>query len=382
MHGLTTTSTADPSGWNGLIAAPLDEAFGLLASGEEGLSAQAAAAALARHGPNRIAEEGRLSALRELWRHAKSPLNGLLLALAAVSWALSDLRSAVVIAVMVVLSVGLGFVQEHRSNLAARRLKRMVQVHASLRRPGLAGADAEGFAEVPLEQVVPGDIVRLSAGDLIPADLRLVHAHDLFVNQSSLTGEAMPVEKEAITPAPGTDPLDRPDLCFMGASVVSGYAVGLVLRTGRHTFFGEIAEKITHTAATSSFEKGVNRFVWLMLRFMLVMAPTVFLINGLTKHNWWEALFFAVAVAVGLAPEMLPMVVTMNLARGAIAMAGKRTIVKRLDAIQNFGAMDVLCTDKTGTLTQDKVVLRLALDAGGHRSEEVLAHAWLNSHHE
>jgi Mg2+-importing ATPase len=328
-----------------MARSPEEDLFVRLNSNENGLSSEAAEDRLRADGPNRIAEEASYSLLRELWRRLRTPLNGLLFGLALTSWILSDLRSALVIAVMVVLSVGLGFVQEHRSSMAAARLKQMVQVHASVRRGGTKDADVEGFVRIPLEQVVAGDVVKLAAGDLIPADLRLLDAHDLYVNESSLTGEAMPVEKQAGIPQVDQPAIEMANLCFMGSSVVSGFATGIVLQTGRATYFGEIADRIVAADSATSFDKGLNQFVWLMLRFMMVLVPLVFLINGVTKHNWLEALFFAVAVAVGLAPEMLPMVVTMNLARGAIAMSRRRAIVKRLNAIQNFGAMDVLCTD-------------------------------------
>ncbi len=365
-----------------LATAEEDALFRQLGSALEGLNSATAQARLLTFGPNRIAEERRLSIVRELLRRFITPLNALLLTLAITSWVLSDYRSAIVIAIMVVLSVGLGFVQEHRSSVAAARLKSMVQVHATVKRPGTAGADQDGFVDIPLEAIVPGDVVRLAAGDLIPADLRLLSATDFHVNQSSLTGEVMPVDKQTLVVRDEGDPFETPNLCFMGSSVVSGFATGIVLRTGRATFFGEIADQIISTEPVTNFDKGLNQFVWLMLRFMLVLVPLVFVINGLTKHNWLEALLFAVAVAVGLAPEMLPMVVTMNLARGAIAMSRKRVIVKRLNAIQNFGAMDVLCTDKTGTLTQDRVILKLHLDVDGKDSEQVLAYAYLNSRFE
>ena len=364
--------------------ATLDEAvlFEKLASSPAGLAPAIAQSRLLSHGPNRITQERRLSIVLELIRRIGTPLNALLLALAITSWILSDYRSAVVIVIMVMLSVGMGFVQEHRSSLAAARLKRMVQVHATAKRPGADRADQEGFVDVPLEAIVPGDIVRLAAGDLIPADLRLLSATDFHVNQSPLTGESMPVDKQAIRLRDTDSSFDLPNLCFMGSSVVSGFATGVILRTGRATYFGEIADEIVGTETVTNFDKGLNQFVWMMLRFMFVLVPLVFLINGLTKHDWLEALLFAVAVAVGLAPEMLPMVVTMNLARGAIAMSRQRVIVKRLNAIQNFGAMDVLCTDKTGTLTQDRVILKLHLDVEGNDSEQVLAYAYLNSRFE
>ena len=218
---------------------------------------------------------------------------------------------------------------------------------------------------------------------MIPADLRLLAAKDLFINQSALTGEAMPAEKSA-APRIGdiADPFDRPNLCFMGGSVVSGYGDGVIVHTGARTYFGQLAAKIAGRRKLTSFDKGVNRFTWLMIQFMIVMAPAVFLINGVTKHDWLEALLFAVAVAVGLTPEMLPMIVTVNLAKGALAMSKKRVIVKRPNAIQNFGAMDVLCADKTGTLTQDRVTLKRHLDIRGTESERVLEYAYLNSHYQ
>jgi Mg2+-importing ATPase len=236
---------------------------------------------------------------------------------------------------------------------------------------------------VPIEELVPGDIVHLSAGDMIPADIRLLAAKDLFVSQSALTGEALPVEKVAVAAAPpaGTLP-DLPTICFMGTSVVSGTATGVVVATGNRTYFGSMASSVLGPRPLTAFDRGVNQVSWLLIRFMLVMVPVVFLINGLLKGDWLEAFLFGLAVAVGLTPEMLPMVVTANLAKGAVAMARRKTIVKRLNAIQNFGAMDVLCTDKTGTLTQDKIVLERHLNVVGEEDEEVLAFAYLNSYHQ
>lgn len=228
---------------------------------------------------------------------------------------------------------------------------------------------------------MPGDLVSLSAGDLIPGDLRLLTAKDLHVNQSALTGEAMPVEKSETVPADTIqNPFDLGNVCFMGSDVLSGTATGMILLTGPHTEFGRIAGDVTASRAPTSFDRGIAKFTWLMIRFIVVMVPAVFLINGFTKGNWLEALLFAVAVAVGLTPEMLPMIVTMNLAKGALAMSRKKVIVKRLAAIQNFGAMDVLCTDKTGTLTQNQIILQYHRDIEGHDCDRVLQYAWLNSH--
>ena len=308
-------------------------------------------------------------------------MNLLLLSLATTSYFLGDQRAAIVIAVMVLLSISLSFIQEHRSNNAADKLQRMVSITATVRRQG--GAEAHDHIDVPIEQLVPGDIVLLSAGDMIPANLRLISAKDLFINQSALTGEAMPLEKVA-TAHVGTaeTPFDLPNICFMGSAVVSGIGCGVVVLTGSRTAFGLVASAIAKQRVLTSFDKGITRFTWLMLGFIVVMAPLVFVINGLTKGNWLEALLFAVAVAVGLTPEMLPMIVTVNLAQGALAMSRRKVIVKRLNSIQNFGAMDVLCTDKTGTLTQDRIILKRHLDIRGNDSDRVLEYAYLNSFHQ
>jgi P-type Mg2+ transporter len=349
-----------------------------------GLDAAGAAARLARFGPNRIAQDHQPGIFRELVGRARDPLNSLLLTLAVVSYVLGDVRAAVVIAGMVVLSVVTAFVQEHRSNQAATKLRAFVKTTASVRRrSGTSATRADGFSEIPIEEIVPGDIVALSAGDMIPADLRLISAKDLFVNQSMLTGETMPVEKSAAAcNAPPAGAFDLPNVCFMGSNVVSGYGMGVIVHTGNRSCFGQLADTIAGQRVRTNFEKGINRFTWLMIRFILVLVPAVFLINGLGKGDWLEALLFALAVAVGLTPEMLPMIVTTNLAKGAIAMSGKRVIVKRLHAIQNFGAMDVLCTDKTGTLTQDRIILKRHLDIRGEDCDRVLEYAYLNSHYQ
>ena len=320
-------------------------------------------------GPNQVARQARHTIVGELVGRSINPLNLLLLSLATASFFLGDQRAAIVIAVMVVLSISLGFIQEHRSNNAADKLQRMVSITATVRRQaGAVGAAADDHVDVPIEHLVPGDIVLLSAGDMIPADLRLISANDLFINQSTLTGEAMPIEKIAAAHAGAAEtPFDLPNICicFMGSAVVSGVGCGVVVLTGPRTAFGLVASAIAEQRVLTSFDKGITRFTWLMLGFILVMAPLVFVINGLTKGNWLEALLFAVAVAVGLTPEMLPMIVTVNLAKGAIAMSRRKVIVKRLNAIQNFGAMNVLCTDKTGTLTQDRIILKRHLDIRG-----------------
>jgi Mg2+-importing ATPase len=374
---------AAPAARDGLLAAITclepAEACAKLESAPEGLSATEAAERLKKFGPNLVARERKATIPEEIWSRARNPLNALLLTLATVSYFLGDVRAAVVIAAMVVLAITTAFIQEHRSNEAAAQLRAMVHTTASVRRNP---CPSDGpFVEIPMDGLVPGDVVRLSAGDMIPADLRLLEAKDLFINQSALTGESMPAEKSAQPNAETCeDAFDMPNLCFMGANVVSGYGTGVIMRTGPTTFFGQLAHEIAGRRVPTAFDLGVNRFTWLMIRFILVMVPAVFLINGFTKHDWLEALLFAVAVAVGLTPEMLPMIVTVNLAKGAIAMSHKKVIVKRLNAIQNFGAMDVLCTDKTGTLTQDRIILKRHIDILGHDSERVLQYAFLNSH--
>jgi len=375
----------DPVLSNEMLAASRLDVSDVLASlgaSTEGLAEAEAQARLASGGPNLIAQEGQPSIAQELWGRAKNPLNALLLGLAVVSFLLGDFHASVVISIIVALAISMAFVQEHRSNDAAARLRAMVTTTASVRRR-VEDDSAGSFREIPFEQLASGDIVRLSAGDMIPADLRLLSAKDLFLNQSALTGEAMPAEKSA-QPCSGesTDLFDARNLCLMGASVVSGFATGVIVHTGAKTYFGQLADQISGRRELTSFDRGVSRFIWLMIRFMLVMVPSVFFINGFAKGDWGEALLFAVAVAVGLTPELLPMIVTVNLAKGAIEMSKKRVIVKRLNAIQNFGAMDVLCADKTGTLTQNRITLSLHLDLAGESSQRVLEFAWLNSHHQ
>src|SRR5450756_483632 len=274
-----------------------------------------------------------------------------------------------------VLGVVLRFFQELRADNAAAKLQAMVSNTATLVRDGKQ-------QELPLKRLVPGDIIRLAAGDMVPADVRVLSAKDLFLNQAAITGESLAAERKAdATSAAVQNPLELPNICFLGSNVESGSATAVVIHTGDKTYFGSLAASIVGHRQLTSFDKGINKFTWLMIYFIAVMVPAVFLINGLSKHNWLEAFLFAMAVAVGLTPEMLPMIVTVNLSKGALAMARKKVIVKRLNAIQNFGAMDVLCTDKTGTLTQGKIVLEKHLDVNGEDSEKVLHFGYLNSYH-
>ncbi len=322
-------------------------------------------------------------------RHAfANPFNLLLTTLAIVSGATGDREALIVIGLMVLLSTGLRFVQEFRSNKAAEALLALVSTSTAVERDGdefpADSTPAMRRREIPMDELVPGDIVYLSAGDMVPADMRVISAKDLFISQSSLTGEALPVEKAERAPQPATPPglTELPTICFMGTSVVSGTATAVVAATGSHTSFGALAKGLTGQRATTAFDVGVSKVSWLFIRFIVVMVPIVFLLNGFTKHDWVEALLFGLAIAVGLTPEMLPMIVTTNLAKGAVTMARHKTIVKRLSSIQNLGAMDVLCTDKTGTLTQDKIVLERHINIVGEEDDSVLALAYLNSYYQ
>ena len=368
--------------------APLAEVLDQLQATAQGLTWTEAQRRLEEHGPNIAVPHFVPAWYRVLWLSFNNPFNYVLLFLGVVSYLTDDLRGTIVMAVMIASATLLRFWQEFRSLVKAESLRNLVRNKCSVLRTGEEVAERvpdpldANFSEVLIEELVPGDIVNLSAGDMIPADVRLLESRDLFVSQSVLTGEAMPVEKVADSlyhPAESDRGFDAPHLCFMGSSVVSGRARAVVLATGARTQMGQLGAKLVEQRPITSFDRGVNQVSWLLIKFMIVMVPIVFLVNGLTKHNWVEAFFFGVAVAVGLTPEMLPMIVNTNLARGASAMAKEKTVVKRINAIQNFGAMDVLCTDKTGTLTLDKVVLIRHLDAHGETSDRVLEHAYLNS---
>jgi Mg2+-importing ATPase len=352
-----------------------DTVLGQLNSRPGGLNEAEAESRLKQVGANEIARQKRQSVLMRLLSNVKNPLVLLLVALGVLSYLTGDQRATVVIFVMVVLGVVLRFFQELRADNAAAKLQAMVGNTATVARDGKD-------QEVPLKMLVPGDIIRLAAGDMVPADARLLSAKDLFLNQAALTGEALPVERKAGTPAADIqNPLELSNLCFLGSNVESGSATAVVIHTGNRTYFGSLAAGIVGQRQLTSFDLGINKFTWLMIRFIAVMVPAVFLINGFFRHNWLDAFLFAMAVAVGLTPEMLPMIVTVNLSKGALAMARKKVIVKRLNAIQNFGAMDVLCTDKTGTLTKGKIVLEKHLDVNGDASEKVLHYGYLNSYH-
>jgi len=357
-----------------LARSEIDEVFTRLRTSRNGLAQADAQERLVESGPNLIASEKQRGWLWRLFTASRNLLVILLAVLAAISFATGDFRAGTVMVLMVILGVGLRFVQESRADAAAAKLKAMIHVTAAVVRDGQT-------AEIQLRELVPGDKVQLSAGDMIPADVRVIAAKDLFVAQAALTGESLPVEKfEAREARTDISPLEFANICFLGTSVESGSATAVVVATGAKTYFGKMASSIIGQETETSFDRGVHRFTLLMIQFMVVMVPLVFLINGLTKGNWREAFFFSVAVAVGLTPEMLPMIVSVCLSKGAMAMSKKKVIVKRLSSIQNFGAMDVLCTDKTGTLTLDRVILERYCDVMQKENEEVLLDAYLIAH--
>ena len=384
----------------------LDNILSNFQSSLSGLTQESAKSRLEQYGKNEVAREKVPSAFTQLLLAFKNPFIFVLLILAIVSFVTdywlplqggeeTDLTGVIIILTMVTLSGILRFWQEFRSNEAAEALKSMIRTTATVLRRTHKDMSPERI-EIPLSEIVPGDIVYLSAGDMIPADIRLIESRDLFVSQAVLTGESIPVEKYdtlgAVTQK-NSDNVDTTDIdkdnvldvnniCFMGTNVVSGTATAIVVATGADTHFGSLAKSIVGSRAETSFDRGVNSVSWLLIRFMLVMVPIVLLINGFTKGDWGEAALFALAVAVGLTPEMLPMIVSANLAKGAVGMAKRKVVVKRLNAIQNFGAMDILCTDKTGTLTQDKIILEHHLDINGQIDPSVLQLAWLNSYYQ
>jgi Mg2+-importing ATPase len=316
--------------------------------------------------------------LLKLFKTFGNPLVILLIGLAAITWAMSgkeSLTSIIIMLSMVALGVSIKYVQELKADGAAEKLRAMVTTTSTVYREGEQ-------IEIPLEDLVPGDLIKLSAGDVVPGDVRIVQAKDLFLNQSALTGEALPVEKFAgKIDNPSSNSLEFTNICFLGTNVVSGTGIAVVILTGKDTFFGSLSQSLTRQHVTTGFDKGINQVTYLMMGFMAILVPCVFLINLFTKglNLWFEAMLFAMSVAVGLTPEMLPMIVTVNLSRGALAMSRQKVIVKNLSSIQNFGAMDILCTDKTGTITQGKVVLEMHIDVSGEGSEEVLNFAYLNS---
>jgi Mg2+-importing ATPase len=349
------------------------EAVKKMDSSEKGLVSEEIEYRLKEYGANILLKETKHNVFIDLFHRFKNPLVLQLLAICAVSLFMHDLRSAVVVGGMIFLSVFLAYFQERISSKAAEKLQKLVQATTIVMRDGVEQT-------VPIPEVVPGDVVVLTAGSIIPADVRILYAKDFFVSQSALTGESMPIEKYSAKPeTDSVEPLEYSNACFQGSNVISGSARALAVNTGQKTFLGSISSTLTQAKESTSFDKGVKSFVWLMIRFMMIMVSAVFLIVGITKHNWIQALLFGLSVAVGLTPEMLPMIMTVCLSKGAIAMSRKKVIVKKLKAIQNFGAMNILCTDKTGTLTQDRIILEKYVDVTNRQSGDVLRYAYMNS---
>lgn len=355
---------------------PAKNVLDVLNTSESGLTSDEASRRLEEYGYNTVAEQKHYRWLKLLFHASVNPLVILLLAIGLVTFLTEDIPTTIIIITMVMLGMVLRLVQEYRADNASEKLKAMIRVTSAVMRDG-------SVKEIPLSHIVPGDIIKLAAGDMIPADVRILSCKDLFVIQSSLTGESLPVEKfDTAKSGDGlaASPFEIENICFLGTSVESGSATAVAVSTGFDTYLGIMAKAITEQPQETSFDKGIKRFTWLMIRYMMVMVPIVFLINVFTKGNWSDAFFFSIAVAVGLTPEMLPMIVTVCLSKGAILMSRKKVIIKRLNSIQNLGAMDILCTDKTGTLTMDKVILERHCDVVKQEDEEVLLMAYLNSY--
>lgn len=364
-----------------------EKALLLLKSSEQGISEQEARERIREYGANEIQQQKAPIWIIQLFHAFLNPFILILIAIAVISYVIDvllaapgekDYMTVIVVGIMVFLSALLRFVQEFRSNREAEQLKSMVQTTATVIR------QQDTPQEISMTELVPGDIILLAAGDMLPADCRIIKSTDLFVSESMLTGESLPVEKTSypIDELESRQITDLNNICFMGTNVVSGSARAIIVNTGNNTYFGNLSKKIAGKRPVTSFDKGVNKVSFLLIRFMVVMVPLIFVINGLLKNDWMEALLFAIAVAVGLTPEMLPMIVSGNLAKGAVQMSKEKVIVKQLNSIQNIGAMDVLCTDKTGTLTLDKIVLEKHLNVRGVEDEEVLKWAYLNSYHQ
>lgn len=412
----------------------IEQVFAELESSPQGLSKEQLEVRIKEFGKNEIATEKPPAWYWMILSNFRNPFILVLVLLGVVSYFTEDIKGTIVVTIMVIVSVLMRFTQEFRSSRAAEALRVMVRTMATVKRNIQREKDVKGEEvgnredtntkekektqnkmEIPIVELVPGDIVFLSAGDMIPADVRLIRSKDLFISQSALTGESMPVEKYDISPETeemafrvgeqkgeaehgvrarievispksskkeADNPLEKNNLCFMGTSVVSGFGEAIVVSTGTYTYLGSFAEEIISYRPPTNFDKGINKVTWILIRVIVIMVPIIFIINGFEKNSWKDAFLFAIAVAVGLTPEMLPMIVTANLAKGAVAMSRFKVIVKRLNSIQSLGAMDILCTDKTGTLTQDKIILERYLDINGEDSNEVLEYGFLNSYYQ
>lgn len=363
----------------------MEKVYDILGSSEKGKTKTQIKSASELYGENIVTYDKGDSLFKRLVQAFINPFTLILIGLAIVSLftdvilanpSEKDFTTVIIIVTMVLISGILRFVQETRSGNAAEKLLEMIETTAAIERIG------EGTKEIPLDEVVVGDIVHLSAGDMIPADIRIFEAKDLFISQSALTGESEAVEKTSAISNDDRPALEMENLAFMGTNVMTGFAKGIVVSTGNDTIFGKIAQELNEKPTVTSFEEGVNSVSWVLIKFMMVMVPIVFFINGITKGNWIEALLFAISIAVGLTPEMLPMIVTTCLAKGAVSMSKQKVIIKNLNSIQNLGAIDILCTDKTGTLTEDRVMLQYHLDIDGNSDVRVLRYGFLNSYYQ
>lgn len=368
--------------------APLDSVFTYFQSFSLGLTVEEVENRQSLYGKNEIVHERKKKPLIMLAKAFVNPFVGVLTVLVAISFVMDvwmadpadrDWTSIIIVTTMIVLSAILRFCQEWKANRSSEALQKMVTNTCYVKRVGFHDG------EISNEELVPGDVVMLSAGDMIPADIRIIESKDLFISQSSLTGESDSIEKFpnlSVGYSEKSSIVDLDNICFMGSNVVSGSAKGIVFQTGNNTYLGTIAKSVAGHRAATAFDKGITKVSLLLIRFMLIMVPIVFMVNGITKGDWMEAFIFAISVAVGLTPEMLPMIVTANLSKGAMVMSRKKTIVKDLNAIQNFGAMNILCTDKTGTLTQDHIVLERHVNVDGteDKANRILRHAYFNSY--
>lgn len=372
----------------------LEDVYSALKTSSQGLSHEEAHTRIKTYGANTVAREAKVAWHWMILNNFKNPFILVLILLGIVSYVTQDIKATIMVSIMVTISVLMRFLQEFRSSKAAEALRAMVRTYATVTRMHPNAFQQTKKLEIPIEELTPGDIIYLSAGDMIPADARLISSKDLFISQSALTGESIPIEKyditsevkaKSITDNSHTiqkhnhNPLECNNLCFMGTNVISGFGEAVVVATGQRTYFGSLAKHIVGYRAETSFDKGINSITWLLIRFIAVMVPIIFIVNGMFKGDWQEAFLFAIAVAVGLTPEMLPVVVTANLGKGAVVMSRCKVIVKRLNAIQSLGAMNILCTDKTGTLTQDKIILEKYVDTSGEENPRVLEFGFLNS---
>ena len=359
-----------------------EELFTQLKTGFTGLVSETAEERLEKYGANLVATQKLTPWYIILWHAFRNPFSLVLAFLAFVSAMTGQVEPAIYMCIMIILSASVSFVQEYKSEKASDALREMIEITTNVKRNG-------EFSEIPMDEVVPGDIIRLQTGDMIPADSILLESKDLFINQSSLTGESYPVEKRLPEELDEDEQvewekissIDTPNVLFMGTDVLSGNGEVLIVKTGSYTMFGDIAAKSSNSGRVqSAFDKGLNRVSRLLMKMFIILFPLVFIINWLTKDSALDAFFFAIAVAVGLTPEMLPMVVNTNLAKGAVALSKKKVIVKQLSAIQNLGSMDILFTDKTGTITEDRVVMMSYTSATGQKKRHVLHAAFINSY--